>query len=396
MMDNSTVAERKPGSEEFKEQRRESIRRILGPFLLEPEDKLEAGEEIGRGAYGTVFKIRRWGVVCAAKKLHDLPLQLGVSQHGSSPKKPTESTPSSDGSPGTRARSSIVNKPPESRVLAKFEKECHLLSNLRHPYIVQFLGVYIDKATNSPVIIMEYLPMSLSSCVEKKPNIPRYLQISMLSNVALGLTYLHGHSPPIIHRDLTANNILLTSNMVAKIADLGVARILDLTLKRAAQLTQAPGTAAYMPPEAFATPPTYNRSIDIFSYGVLILHLVSQEWPIPSEAVRVAADGRLDPVSEAKRRSPQLALVGKDHCLYQLIIQCLQNAPTQRPDIANISLTLSALQSKYPLPSTSYLDLLQVSLCCIAKVVIFRYCVCKGLSIRSLKVTVHCIWLWCD
>ena len=379
MMDNSTVAERKPGSEELKEPRRESIRRIVGPFLLEQEDKLEAGEEIGRGAYGTVFKIRRWGVVCAAKKLHDLPLalQLGAKpsepQQGSSPRKPTETTPPSDGSPGTRARSSIVNKPPESRVLAKFEKECHLLSSLRHPYIVQFLGVYIDKATNSPVIIMEYLPMSLSSCVEKKPTIPRYLQISMLSNIALGLAYLHGHSPPIIHRDLTANNILLTSNMVAKIADLGVARILDLTLKRAAQLTQAPGTAAYMPPEAFATPPTYNRSIDVFSFGVLILHLVSQEWPIPSEAVRVTADGKLDPVSESKRRSPQLVLVGKDHCLYRLIIQCLQNDPAQRPDIANIILTLNALQSKFPLPSTSYLDLLQVSLSCIVNIVVFRY-----------------------
>ena len=366
MMDNSTLAERKVDSEVIK--RSESLQKALGPFLLEQEDKLEAGEEIGRGAYGTVFKIRRWGVVCAAKKLHDLPIQLGSKRSDSqqsSPRKPAESSPQSDGSPGTRARSSNVNKPPESRVLAKFEKECHLLSSLRHPYIVQFLGVYIDKATNSPVIIMEYLPMSLSSCVEKKPNIPRCLQISVLSNVALGLGYLHGHSPPIIHRDLTANNILLTSNMVAKIADLGVARILDLTLKRATQLTQAPGTAAYMPPEAFASSPTYNRSIDIFSFGVLILHLVSQEWPIPSEAVRVGANGKLDPVSESKRRSSQLALVGKEHCLYQLIIQCLQNDPTQRPDIANIILTLNALQAKYPLPSASYLDLLQVSLCSI-------------------------------
>ncbi len=205
--------------------------------------------------------------------------------------------------------------------------------------------------------------MSLASCVEKKPTIPRCLQISMLSNVSLGLAYLHGHSPPIIHRDLTANNILLTSNMVAKLADLGVARILDLTPKRAAQLTQAPGTAAYMPPEAFATSPTYNRSIDVFSYGALALHLVSQQWPIPSEAVRVGANGMLTPISEADRRIAQLELVGKDHCLYQLIVQCLQNDPSLRPDISNIILTLNALQDKHPLPTTTYLDLLQVRWC---------------------------------
>lgn len=343
-----------------KVQSSESARNSLSPFLVELESKLESEEEIGRGAYGTVFKIRRWGVICAAKKLHDLPLQLGKRLDSTTPssKKPNESSSSV-----TRARSTILNHLPESRVLAKFEKECHLLSNLRHPYIVQFLGVYIDKGNNSPVIIMEYLPMSLASCVEKKPTIPRFLQISMLSNVSLGLAYLHGHSPPIIHRDLTANNVLLTSNMVAKIADLGVARILDLTPKRSTQLTQAPGTSAYMPPEAFALSPTYNQAIDIFSFGALILHLVSQQWPIPTEAVRVAQNGGLTPVSEVERRNSYFRLVGRDHCLCQLIEQCLQNDPRQRPQISNIILTLRALQDKHPLPSTSYLDLLQVLVC---------------------------------
>ena len=338
----------------------EDISKILQPFLLEGLTKVEAGEEIGRGAYGTVFKIKRWGVVCAAKKLHDLPLQLGHKRArvptDESKKPNTSEEPPSE----MRKRSGIIQQQPESRVLAKFEKECHLLSNLRHPYIVQFLGVYIDKVTSTPIIVMEYLPFSLSSCVEGKPNIPRYLQVSILANVALALAYLHGHSPPIIHRDLTANNVLLTSNMVAKIADLGVARILDLTPKRAVQLTQAPGTAAYMPPEAFSITPSYNRSIDVFSFGVLMVHLVSQQWPIPSEAVRVESDGKLTPVSEVERRRAQLDLVGEDHCLYRLIVQCLQNDPNQRPDITNVVLTLNCLQSKFPLPSTSYLDLLQV------------------------------------
>ena len=328
---------------------------------------METGEVIGRGAYGTVYKVRRWGTICAAKKLHEFPLQVGKgSKNSSSAAAGGASTEQQQLQHSQRAVTSSSSgggtSSPSGNMMAKFEKECHLLSNLRHPYIVQFLGVYIEKASGSPVIVMEYLPTSLAACVQTKPNIPRYLQISMLHNVALGLAYLHGHSPPIIHRDLTANNVLLTSNMVAKIADLGVARMLDLTPKRAMQLTQAPGTAAYMPPEALAQNPSYNTKIDSFSFGVLILHLVSQMWPIPTEPVKVSAGGKLTPVSEVERRRQPVELMGRDHCLYKLTTECLQNDCSQRPETSQIVVTLEALQSKFPLPSTSYLDLLQVSL----------------------------------
>lgn len=363
----------------------------LRPYLL--QDVMETGEEIGRGAYGIVYKIRRWGTVCAAKKLLDLPLQqvaggggtggggkgggTGVSGTSSTTDEikslPAVSSTSSSrvrrgittGSMHGRSRFSSANastKSNKSDILTKFEKECSLLGALRHPYIVQFLGVYIERASSTPVIVMEYLPNSLSNLVKAKPTIPRYLQISILSNVALGLAYLHGHSPPIIHRDLTANNVLLTSNMVAKIADLGVARILELTPKHAMQLTQAPGTAAYMPPEALAQTPNYNTKMDIFSFGVLALHLVSQMWPIPTEPVKVLPNGKLHPISEIERRKAQFDLMGMDHCIYELTTKCLQNAASQRPAIKSVVFTLEALQTKFPLPSTSYLDLLQVRL----------------------------------
>ena len=372
----------------------ESLSRALQPYLLSAT--METGEIIGKGAYGTVYKVRRWGTICAAKKLHEFPLQVGqkgsskqqqqISSSPSIPERTSKSQLSSGGgrktsgaqlsasamATGSSSTQSASSSAVSGNVMAKFEKECHLLSNLRHPYIVQFLGVYIEKASGAPVIVMEYLPTSLAACVQTKPNIPRYLQISMLHNVALGLAYLHGHSPPIIHRDLTANNVLLTSNMVAKIADLGVARILDLTPKRAMQLTQAPGTAAYMPPEALAQNPTYNTKMDCFSFGVLILHLVSQMWPIPTEPVKVSGGGKLTPISEVERRRQQVDLMGTDHCLYKLTTECLQNDTGQRPETSQIVVTLEALQSKFPLPSTSYLDLLQVSRCVCVCVVLAK------------------------
>ena len=374
---------------------------VLQPCVI--DSVMETGEEIGRGAYGVVYKIRRFGTVCAAKKLHDLPLQVQLQnstvhgstaysstssdldrQHGQGSKRTFDSSPGpgivkssrriiggqhSGSFHGGQLKPSTTQPPKFSSanahtkrvdIVSKFEKECHLLSNLRHPYIVQFLGFYIERASGTPVIVMEYLPNSLSNLVKSKPTIPRYLQISILYNVSLGLAYLHGHTPPIIHRDLTANNVLLTSNMVAKIADLGVARILDLTPKRAMELTQAPGTAAYMPPESLAQNPSYNTKMDVFSFGVLALHLVSQVWPVPTEAVRVMPNGKLLPISEVDRRKAQFDLMGSDHCICELTTKCLQNDPAQRPEISKVVFTLETLQSKFPLPSTSYLDLLQV------------------------------------
>ena len=206
-----------------------------------------------------------------------------------------------------------------------------------------------------------YLPTSLAACLETRPRllVPLHLQISILGNVALGLAYLHGHAPPVIHRDLTANNVLLTSNMTAKIGDLGVARMIELKPSRSLHLTQAPGTTAYMPPEALALQPNYNTKIDSFSFGVLVVHLSSHEWPIPGEAVKVSGSN-LIPVSEAARRQRYLDLMGKENCLLPLVLQCLQNDANLRPEIASVSDTLGALQTRHPVPRASYLDMLQV------------------------------------
>ena len=90
--------------------------------------------------------------------------------------------------------------------------------------------------------------------------------------------------------------------MTAKISDLGVARILDLTPLQVSHMTENPGTPAYMPPEVMVANPKYNTSVDSFSYGILIIHMFSGQWPEPQvEQIRTEPDGRLIPVSEAER-----------------------------------------------------------------------------------------------
>jgi len=78
----------------------------------------------------------------------------------------------------------------------------------------------------------------VSACPERYGVLPEEIRYGILRDVALGLVYLHEHSPPIIHRDLSASNVLLTSNMNVKLSDLGVAKILNLTPAQMAKIMQ--------------------------------------------------------------------------------------------------------------------------------------------------------------
>ncbi|CAI8020822.1 Serine/threonine-protein kinase TNNI3K [Geodia barretti] len=130
---------------------------------------------------------------------------------------------------------------------------------------------------------MEKLATSLHDILDPepppptKPFVPVSLKRSVLHDVARGLSFLHSHSPPIIHRDLSARNVLLNEGMVAKIADLGMARIVPSL--RASTMTKAPGASIYMPPEALEDESRYDVTIDIFSLGVLAIFTLPKCFP---------------------------------------------------------------------------------------------------------------------
>lgn len=191
---------------------------------------------------------------------------------------------------------------------------------------------------------MEYLPFSLSKCLDKHKNIPLAIKYNILSDVSIGLRFLHEQTPPIIHRDLTANNIMLTSDMRAKIADLGQAKILS---KQVAPMTVAPGTSCYMPPETLVQNPTYDAKMDIFSFGVLIIHTVIQEFPVPSEMLSIDPNvcGRLIPQSEVERRQVHFKQMGESNVITSLAKECLNNDPRLRPQLSTITDRLKDLAS---------------------------------------------------
>ena len=144
------------------------------------------------------------------------------------------------------------------------------MSDLRHPNIIQFLGVCFLPNCQLPLLVMEKLDGNLDDLLETVPNIPLTLKCSILGDVARGLLYLHKRTPQIIHRDITAKNVLLTSSLVGKITDLGNSRIMNVLPGQLAQtLSRNPGTLVYMPPEALTAAARYGPSLDIFSFGHL-------------------------------------------------------------------------------------------------------------------------------
>ena len=296
----------------------------LRPFLL-PNVKFTS-RAIGAGAYGSVEEVEIAGAVCAAKQIHEFFKDATLDSLG--------------------------------KALAQFVKECELISRLRHPNIVQFLGVCVIPGSRLPALVMERLLTSLHDLLDPEtdpppqPNaanfFPLSLKLSVLHDVASGLAYLHEQSPPVIHRDLSARNVLLNSGMVAKIADLGVARILP-RLHGAATMTKAPGAGVYMPPEALEAKSDdredrekskYDASIDIFSFGIVSLFTLSQMFPCDLLAPTYRdKEKKIVGRSELERREKYIKIIyqqlTKTHPLAVMITKCL-DFPEDRPSIRQV------------------------------------------------------------
>ena len=272
----------------------------LVPFQLEGVE--ETGEELGRGSYAKVVAVQYKGLRCAAKKVYEVLRYQG------------------------------------GNLLERFAGECSLLSGLRHPHIVQFLGVYFEHGLDVPVLVMEYLPATLAGFLDNYGVFPDEIGYSVLRDVALGVTYLHGLSPPIVHGDLTANNVLLSWDLTAKIADVGVARMLNLPQGQASKSAKV-----YLPPEALTPKPQHSRKVDCFSFGILMIHTLSARFPTHMVGKSVS--------SEANGVGEYIEGISFNHPLSTLILQCINKLPQLRPEIVQILATLSEMMLQFPQPS---------------------------------------------
>jgi len=275
---------------------------------LQLKDVVDLGIKIGQGAYGAVTEVsvHGYGTPCAAKVVHEILLsQVGKEQYEGLKK--------------------------------MFTQECIHASKLRHPNLVQFLGVYYpNENARFPWLIMEKLYTSLTGLLNRYTceQISSTTKMSIMQDISLGIQYLHSHE--IIHRDLSSNNVILTKHLVAKLADFGVAKMIDP--QKAKTHTQVPGTMIFMPPEALSVNPRYGKPVDVFSFGCVMVHMISHQWPVPDDQVTET----LRALTEIERRKKYLREIKVPSSMITLLARCLKNAPEQRPVIGEI---LDALRS---------------------------------------------------
>ena len=280
---------------------------LLSHLIITGVKVTDRSRELGRGAFGRVFTVDYNGVICAAKEIHSDLLEGGV-------KFPVKT----------------------ERIKREFLQECLQHGKLHHSNIVKMLGVcYLSEQVVLPVLVMELMDCSLKKMLDRCHNMPMYSKLSILKDVSNGLLYLHSLNPPLMHRDLDTNNIVLTKNLVAKITDLGEMKVVSPLSSD--KMTKVPGTVHFMPPEVFEDDPHYGLPLDVFSFGCVVCHVITQEWPVPSLLSIVDPKSRKTIiVSEVERRKHYIDQISEGS-LKQLVIKCLNNDPARRPLISVVN-----------------------------------------------------------
>ena len=278
---------------------------------LRPNTKqvIPTGTVLGSGAYGSVIELTCEGKIVAGKIFRTM----------------------------STAHTITVQK--------KIKDELSIMMEIDHPNIVQTMGVCFLSDEPLPVLLMERMECNLHSYIldpSHFSSLSIQTKLSILCDIASGLACLHNHEPPIIHRDLTANNVLLDLRQRAKIADFGNSQI-SQTLMILGTLTSFPPSLEYVPKE------DCSPSLDVFQFGDLALFTTIQTpvRPLPPPTYTDERTGLLCARSEIERRQPFVEkaeqLLSSNHSLVELIKQCLHNNPKERPRTRKLLKTLQQL-----------------------------------------------------
>ena len=223
------------------------------------------------------------------------------------------------------------------------------MSTIRHPNIVQYLGIYRDPDTGLPALLMELMDDSLTHFLESSPlPIPYHIQVNICHDITLALSFLHSNN--IVHRDLSSNNVLMRGNVLAKVTDFGMARLGDIN-PQATHFTNTmcPGTDVYMPPEAVQDKPVYTEKIDCFSFGVITVQTLTREFPKPGDRQMTINDPRYPRpirmnVPEIERRQNHISVVDPNHPLLPIALDCLKDDDGERPSAQQLCERVAALK----------------------------------------------------
>ncbi|XP_076956892.1 serine/threonine-protein kinase VIK-like [Bidens hawaiensis] len=257
------------------------------------ELRLQAAVLIGEGAYGEVYKVKWRGTEVAAKTIR---LSLASNE----------------------------------KVRQSFLKELTVWQKLRHPNIVQFLGVldYPDRL----IFLTEYLKNgSLHDILSKKGRLDALTAVSYALDIARGMNYLHNYKPhAIIHRDLTPRHILQDEAGHLKVTDFRLSKIAHEKDVNGYKMTGGTSSYRYMAPEVYRRE-SYDKSVDVYAFA-FIVHEMFQGGPSNREE---------SPEHIANKRAyensrPPLSCYLYPERVRMLLKRCWHKNPDARPNFEDI------------------------------------------------------------
>ena len=275
---------------------------------------------LGKGADAVVEAVEWNGTLCAAKRLHGILLE--------------------DETPGG-----------VEKLISNFEAECLTWSKLRHPDIVQLFGVHWERRSGVsmlvPTPVMEIMDTNLRKYVEEhsKEEFSLQQKTFVLRQATQALTYLHSQNPPLVHHDVSPNNVLLNvASLVVKVSDFGMSRVINpsaLTRKSSVK-----GTLAFMAPEALQPVPKYDTKLDVFSFGNVVIYTLTHKWPQP-QAPNKYEGGQLIALSELQRREHCIkSFTAQERQLFLPIVEhCLAYLPDERHSSVKLMHELKQIES---------------------------------------------------
>ncbi|GJX37671.1 kinase RLK-Pelle-LRR-XI-1 family protein [Tanacetum coccineum] len=225
-----------------------------------------------------------------------------------------------------------------------FKNEVQVLTNLRHKNIVKLYGFCLHNKCN--FLVYEYMEKGSLFCAmsddELAVEVDWMKRVNIVKSVAHALAYMHHDcNPPIVHRDISSNNILLNSKMEGFVADFGAARLLD---PNSSNQTVIAGTLGYIAPE-LAYSMIVNEKCDVYSFGVVALEAIGGKHPGELLSYLNCSSSQvtmLENILDQRLSYPTDRLIEKEILrVCQVALSCILTDPKARPTMREVSQELS-------------------------------------------------------